>query len=219
MALFVLALSTASMIPSAAIAHHAWGTYHWARTSNPLVLKFGSSVPPEWEPYLKRAVMDWNRSSVIDAAVVPGKANPKSCKSRFGMVEVCVAEYGETRWLGIVHIWVSNGHIIHGVVKINDTHFKKEQFNKPAWKYEIMCHEIGHVLGLDHQDTDLWNTPLGSCMDYSEDPTLNQRPNKHDYEVLEEIYSHLDTTTVAGTTTVIVDSPGMLISKFIWAED
>ena len=58
-----------------------------------------------------------------------------------------------------------------------------------------MCQEVGHTLGLDHQDEDFSNLPLGTCMDYSNDPTLNQHPNQHDYDMLETIYTHLDTTT------------------------
>ena len=58
-----------------------------------------------------------------------------------------------------------------------------------------MCQEVGHTLGLDHQDEDFYNTSLGTCMDYSADPTLNQHPNQHDYDMLDAIYEHLDTVT------------------------
>ena len=58
-----------------------------------------------------------------------------------------------------------------------------------------MCQEVGHTLGLDHQDEDFNNPPLGSCMDYTSDPTPNQHPNQHDYEQLEIIYAHLDAVT------------------------
>lgn len=35
-------------------------------------------------------------------------------------------------------------------------------------------------------------------MDYSVDPTVNQHPNQHDYDELELIYAHLDSTTTVG---------------------
>ena len=39
------------------------------------------------------------------------------------------------------------------------------------------------------------------CMDYSNDPVPNQHPNKHDYDQLVTIYTHLDsTTTVAASS-------------------
>ena len=58
-----------------------------------------------------------------------------------------------------------------------------------------MCQEIGHTLGLDHQDENFDNPPLGTCMDYSSDPVPNQHPNQHDYDQLDFIYAHLDELT------------------------
>lgn len=58
-----------------------------------------------------------------------------------------------------------------------------------------MCQEVGHIFGLDHQDIDFDNANLGSCMDYTSDPASNQHPNQHDYDQLELIYSHLDSST------------------------
>jgi hypothetical protein len=52
---------------------------------------------------------------------------------------------------------------------------------------------------LDHQDEAFDNPNLGTCMDYTNDPSSNQHPNAHDYEELEIIYSHLDSTTTVGS--------------------
>jgi hypothetical protein len=64
-----------------------------------------------------------------------------------------------------------------------------------------VCQEIGHTFGLDHQGEDFDNPNLGTCMDYTSDP-INQ-PASHDYEELEIIYSHLDSTTT------IKSAPGL----------
>lgn len=190
------------------LAFHAWTPYHWPRTTNPFTLKFVNNVTTDWEKYLNRSLVDWNRSSVLDTVLISGTPNP-NCKASFGKVAVCNGEYGETGWLGLVYLWVRDGHIMHGVVRLNDTYFKLPQFNTSAVKYNVICEEIGHALGLDHQDTDPWNIPLGTCMDYSEDSTKNQRPNAHDYEMLETIYTqHLDENTAATGPTVIIISPG-----------
>ena len=58
-----------------------------------------------------------------------------------------------------------------------------------------MCQEVGHTLGLDHQDENFKNTNLGTCMDYTSNPDSNQHPNQHDYDQLEAIYAHLDSFT------------------------
>ena len=65
----------------------------------------------------------------------------------------------------------------------------------------ICCHEVGHTLGLDHQDVNFNNANLGTCMDYTNDPSTNQHPNQHDYDELVTIYSHLDSTTTVGAAT------------------
>ena len=62
-----------------------------------------------------------------------------------------------------------------------------------------MCQEIGHTLGLDHQNEAFSDPNLGTCMDYTNDPARNdgagdnQHPNLHDYEELAIVYAHLDT--------------------------
>jgi hypothetical protein len=57
----------------------------------------------------------------------------------------------------------------------------------------VACQEIGHTFGLGHQDENLDNTNLGSCMDYTSNPVSNEHPNQHDYDQLVRIYEHLDT--------------------------
>jgi hypothetical protein len=83
---------------------------------------------------------------------------------------------------------------------MNDTYFNRSTYNTPAWRNLVMCQEVGHTLGLDHQDEDFNNPSLETCMDYASDPTPNQHPNQHDYDMLELIYAHLDLTTTIKNT-------------------
>lgn len=194
------ALVAASLFASAAYASHSWGGYHWARQSNPFTLKLGDNVSTAWDSYLATTSADWSLSSVLDTTVVTGQGR-KNCRPTAGRVEVCNARYGNNGWLGIAQIWASGTHITQGTTKLNDTYFNTPTYNTSAWRNLVMCQEIGHTFGLGHQDEDFGNMPLGTCMDYSNDPTPNQHPNAHDYEQLELIYAHLDAATTVGSST------------------
>lgn len=184
---------------SRAEASHSWGGYHWARTANPFRLKLGNNVSGKWDSVLATTSSDWTKSSVLDTSIVAGATNPRNCKATNGMVQVCNSTYGSTGWLGVAQIWLSGSHITRGTVKVNDTYFNTASYNTLAWRNLVMCQEVGHTLGLDHQDTIFDNANLGTCMDYTNAPGTNQHPNQHDYNELVTIYTHLDsTTTLAG---------------------
>lgn len=179
---------------TAAYASHAWGGYHWARTANPFTLKLGDNVSGTWDPYLATTSADWSLSDALDTTIVSGQGG-KNCRATSGRAEICNRKYGNNGWLGIAQVWVSGSHITQGVVKMNDTYFNTATYNTSAWRNLVLCQEVGHIFGLDHQDEDFGNPPLGTCMDYTSNPAANQHPNAHDYEQLELIYAHLDSTT------------------------
>jgi len=182
-------------------ADHSWGDYHWARTVNSFTLKLGDNVSDAWDSYLATASDDWSVSSVLDTTIVPGLAK-KNCSSTSGRVEVCSKKYGFNGWLGLAQIWVSGNHITQGLAKMNDTYFNTATYNTPAWRHLVICQEIAHAFGLDHQDENFYNTNLGSCMDYTVNPNgppSNEHPNQHDYDQLETIiYAHLDSADTVG---------------------
>jgi|SRR6185369_6129504 len=184
-------------------ANHAWGNYHWARTSNPFTLKLGNNLTSNWVPYLITASGDWSLSTVLDTAIVPGGTNPRTCKPTSGRDEVCNSTYGKNGWLGIAQIWANGDHITQGVTKMNDTYFNTAAYNAPAWRQLVICQEIAHTFGLDHQDEVFTNPNLGTCMDYTNNPLGpldNTHPNQHDYDELVTIYSHLDAVTTISQT-------------------
>lgn len=186
-----------------AYAAHSWGTYHWARQTNPFTLKLGDNVSGVWDDYLAEASSDWSQSGVLDTTVVSGGTNSKTCKGVDGRVEVCGSKYGRNGWLGLATIWMSGSHITKATTKVNDTYFNSAPYNTPAWRRLVMCQEIGHTFGLDHQDTDSSNANLGTCMDYTNNPSgppSNEHPNAHDYEQLDTIYSHADDLTTVKQT-------------------
>jgi hypothetical protein len=194
LALVGVALASVALVGTA-LADHAWGNYHWSRTANPLALNVGDNVTSGWDSYLNEAISDWNSSSVLELSGVTGGTTGSTCAPTSGRIEACNAGYGNTGWLGIAQIWVKRGHITQATTKVNDTYFDTAPYNTPAWRRLVMCQEIAHDFGLDHQDENFDNPNLGSCMDYTSDPDgppSNEHPNAHDYEQLESIYAHLD---------------------------
>lgn len=193
--LFISIFVFGAIYPADTFATHSWGGYHWARTANPFNLKLGDNLSYIWNPYLLTTSIDWSVSSVLDTSIVPGSTRARACRPTLGRVEVCNYRYGNTGWLGVAQIWVSGTHIAQGTTKVNDTYFNTSKYNAPAWRNLVMCQEVGHTLGLGHQDENFDNGNLNSCMDYTSYPDSNQHPNDHDYEELELIYAHLDAVT------------------------
>jgi hypothetical protein len=204
---FVIVLAVIVMLavlPLSAGASHSWGNYHWARTANPFTVKLGDNVSGSWDAMLRTASADWSQSGVLDTTVVAGGTRPKSCRPTSGRVEVCNANYSNTGWLGIAQIWVSGSHIVQGVVKNNDYYFGTSTYpyNNKAEMQHVICQEIGHTFGLGHTSED--GSSQNTCMDYyhnlSDSDTTSTHPNTHDYQQLNTIYSHLDSTTTIGST-------------------
>jgi hypothetical protein len=198
-------LSTGIGFAPVADASHSWGGYHWARTANPFSLGTGDNVSSAWDDYLNQAISDWSASSVLDLVKEAGGAKKaKSCRATSGRIEVCNANYGNTGWLGLAQIWISGLHITQGRTQLNDTYFNTATYNTPPWRRLVMCQEIAHDFGLDHQDENFDNPNLGTCMDYTSDPDgppSNEHPNQHDYDEIVTIYGHLDSTTTVGSAT------------------
>ena len=197
----IVALAVFVAIGTITYAIHSWSDYHWARKANPFTLKLGDNVSSVWDGYLNEASSDWSVSTVLDTTIVAGKTDPRRCRATNGRVEVCSSKYGFNGWLGVASIWISGSHITQGTVKMNDSYFNTGTYNTPAWRRLVMCQEVGHEFGLDHQDEDFSNPNLGTCMDYANDPDgppSNEHPNAHDYEQLEAIYSHFDSITTVG---------------------
>lgn len=202
--LLVLLAGTAVLsggLTSTAAASHSWGGYHWARTSNPFTIPVGDNVSSAWGTYLRSAASDWSADTAgnpLNAAVVTGQASG-NCRAAGGRVEVCNRAYGNNGWLGVAQVWVSSsGHITRGTVKLNDTYFNTAKYDTPTWRAAVVCQELGHTWGLDHQDES--GADFHTCMDYASNPDAdNTHPNRQDYEELALIYSHLDSTTTIGS--------------------
>ena len=174
-----------------ASANHSWSTYHWGRTANPFTLKLGNNVSSSWTQYLTNTSAAWNTSSVLQTTVLAGQAGRK-CRGTTGRVEVCSSTYGNNGWLGLASISLSGGHITVGTVKLNDTYFNTATYDNPNERNHVMCQEVGHTFGLDHQDTS--SAAFYTCMDYfsntgvNASSTTSTAPDQGDYDQLLCIY-------------------------------
>jgi hypothetical protein len=183
---------------AASFATHSWSTYHWARTSASFDLTIVNSTTSDWDSFVTQAIADWSASSVLnmieDASGATQTRVRRRCKGPSGQIRICNLAYGQTGWLGIAGISIdTNGHITTGYTKLNDTYFNTADYDTPAWRQSVTCQELGHNVGLGHQDEDFRNQSLFSCMDYQVPPY--EYPNAHDYGQLETIYGHTDSYT------------------------
>lgn len=190
----ILALSFFPYSP--ANADNAWGNYHWGRTSNPFTVQVVNSMTSDWDDNLSTAVSDWNASSVMNVVQVAGSDDARTrqrCRPVKGQVRSCNYTYGINGWLGLAQIWVRGSHITQGTAKMNDSYLASGYTETN--RQHVICQEIGHDWGLDHQDES--GADLNTCMDY-DDALGNAHPNAHDYEQLEIIYAHLDSSSTVG---------------------
>ena len=72
----------------------------------------------------------------------------------------------------------------------NDSYTKMQD---PRWQNLVLCQEVGHVIGLDHQDENFDNEKLPTCMDYTTlTDSYNETPDNLDYEVLCRMYNGVE---------------------------
>ena len=197
-----LSLGVAAVaVTTVAHATHSWSGYHWARTTPQFTLKLGNNMTTaDWRAHLTQTSSDWNSgNSAVLTAIVAGTAG-KRCSMVAGTTQVCNGTYGSNGWLGLASINISGGtHITQGSAKMNDTYFNTSTYNNPNERLHVVCQEVAHTFGLDHQSTD--GSSQNSCMDYFSNTganatsTLSTKPNAHDFAQLNLIYAHLDSTS------------------------
>jgi hypothetical protein len=166
-----------------------WGTFtpftanpHWFREllRHEVGIKIGNNVSERWNIHLDRAIADWSASSRLNLEKRSGSTNAKHCDFILGRIEVCSADYGDTKWSGLAIPIYFSEHVITGVVLLNDRKFNpldtspEESRRILADRQAVMCQELGHTLGLlFHRDENDSNPNLGTCMDYTNYPGGN----------------------------------------------
>ena len=161
-----------------ASADHSWDGNHWRsdNLSPTVVNKTTSSLYN-----VPAGVAEWaNLSAPINPVMATGtKGN------------ITVSEGSSVFWAGLARIFIQDGHITKGEVKLNTRYLRTVG---GAAADHVLCQEMGHVLGLDHN-----RTQTDTCMNDQIAVGSATSPNAHDDQQLNLIYNHVDLT--GGTTT------------------
>lgn len=190
--------------PAAAVTTSSWNGYRWARTGT-LAIKTVSRLSPSWQSYFAPALRGWSAATQIDLVGATGTVN-SACNPVFATIQVCNGNYGGNGWLGYANVWLSGGFIVQATVRLNDNYFATDRYNTRAFRVSTLCQELGHTIGLAHNNAIRSDDNTGSCMDYSNDPDggaaygkSNLAPGEVDFDGLDKIYKKKDKTQLSQT--------------------
>lgn len=199
-----LIMASAVAVPATAVTTASWNGYRWARTGT-LAIKTVSHLSTDWQRYFTPALRGWSAASQLNLVGSRG-AITSACNPVFATIQVCNGSYGSNGWLGYTNVWLSGGFIVQATVRMNDTYFNQDRYDTRAFRVATLCHELGHTIGLAHNNAVRSDKNTGSCMDYSNDPDgggrygeSNLAPGEVDFDGLDKIYAKLDSTQLSGT--------------------
>jgi predicted Zn-dependent protease len=146
-ALVLVAVSLGSW--ARAEAGVSWNGYHWATTGQAVTVL--SDLGPRWTRTVSRATDNWSSASAV---TLQPQAFSGACEFQPGAIRVCGTRYGQNAWLAQTDLWVSNDGVIKAaLVRVNLSYFRAKRYDNVNTKLHTLCHELGHAVGLDHEDT------------------------------------------------------------------
>lgn len=154
---------------------------HWARTGGAAVVTvFDELDSPTWTRILRKSVAEWN-AGVGHVDLVFGASDVAvDCVNGHGphTVVVCFHDNADPNHVGETY-WTQNGaHIQWAVVWIDSRQHPRSD------RASLMCHEFGHVLGLEHRPaTDRART----CMTSGEGAA---QPDRQDFAAVTRSHAH-----------------------------
>ncbi len=174
-ALAIIALAIGVTVAS---ADHAWSNYHFPsyNLSPTVVDKTSSSLYG-----VTAGVEEW---AGLGTLIQPEMANGNKG-------DITVTESFSPFWLGLARIFIDGDHITKGEVKLNTRLLNSYGLDAAD---HVLCQEIGHVLGLDHNRGGAQGgSPDNSCMNDQANLGDYPAPNSHDTDQLNIIYGdHVD---------------------------
>jgi hypothetical protein len=175
LAALVILLSAAG---SAFASHYIWrggNQLHWIRDGTAVAQVYWVDYTGSRWP-VNASSIEWNKASRLGAYYLsPSDSCPFHC------VGVKAASYGtdDARGWAVLY-WDSNGHLTGKTyVRFNNSYAANATKDRA-----VVCQELGHTIGLDHQGNNSTSCMNGSGTDF------NKYPNQHDYDLLYNLYDH-----------------------------
>jgi len=167
------AVAVLSTVGSASATHyegHHWAHNGLARSQIYFVDHTGAKWPVATVTY------KWNEAHGVDSYYETGCPSTQLHCVRVYEINANNGWYGATFFTG----WNSANHNTEGVkVQLNNYTVKTATQAR-----KTTCHELGHVLGLDHRASN------ASCMTQGAAPPISMYPDAHDFAELQTIYAH-----------------------------
>jgi hypothetical protein len=183
----LLYLSMLAVLPAGAAADHVWfvdgQAAHWASTTEPAQIDLGDNLnDPVWDSQRLAPSLAWSASPLASGALGPSpflRVNTQAGGLVSNEVEIYDGFYGEDGWIGQATLDSIDpeGHISDATVQLNRSYSLTESEKRAS-----IVHEVGHTLGLGHQEGTVMCPFLCGI----------ETPVAHDYEALALVNSHTD---------------------------
>jgi hypothetical protein len=172
LAAILLALLTATP----ALADHSWNGYRWSGDGRPLRIAYVDSLARGFRrQHVAAAVLDdWEMDDVVGLdrdRSENSRSLRKKCPPVTDAIRICNANYGEG-WFGQTELQIEGDRITGGRIRINDYWGTGASFRR-----FVLCHEVGHSLGLWHR------TDGSSCLNGG------RHPDQHDLAMVRELFT------------------------------
>lgn len=220
--LSTIVLQFSVWVPSASASHRF--SFHWARQGSAFGVTLvdstltGSAIGilPGVDYQATRAAQGyWSVSGVAQLGYREGSRTATTNTNcpmppNFAEIRTCTSNYGPNGWAGIANIALdANNHIVSATAKVN------LYYSPGGYEYfrHVLCQEIGHALGLDHQNriglvvAQVSPSCMATWWDAAGAYMGGQTPDHHDYEELVDIYTgHSDSYGTARCADCIFSS-------------
>ena len=172
------------------LLNHFWKNFKWRKTTENLVVSVGdchTTSNIDWPNMLTDVVYHWNhipeKQDGTGKIYTPTNLTFVKTTCEGAMIKSFNDDYGDTGWYGECNIYYDDdNYILRATSQVNLYY----SLNTRQWQ-QVLCHEIGHGVGIGHQSED--GSDLDTCMDY-DIYNSNRYPNKHDVDILDVLYGN-----------------------------